>query len=101
MTSGGLSAVTDADLGALVAALARGELAVPFTITALQARGLGHLVEPLQPYLHLDVPGLRAVADVVLAERRHRRAPKLTLVWTGDDPGISLSRYTRVVLPEL
>jgi phosphatidylserine/phosphatidylglycerophosphate/cardiolipin synthase-like enzyme len=37
----------------------------------------------------------------VLAERRHRKAPRLTLVWTGDDPGVSHSRHTRVVLPEL
>ncbi|HEX4334348.1 MAG TPA: phospholipase D-like domain-containing protein [Polyangiaceae bacterium] len=97
----GLSKATDTDLEALLATLDRGELRPPFTETTLQARGLGHLVSMLEPYLGLDEAGLRGIADVVLAERRHRRAAKLTLVWSGDDPGVSHSRHTRVVLPEL
>lgn len=101
MTASGLSAVADADLRALIAAIDRGDLGAPFSAAGLQSRGLGHILGPLGPFLALDAPGLRAVADVVLAERRNRPGPTLTLVWTGDDPGISHSRHTRVFLPEL
>lgn len=101
MTDLGLSSVADADLQALIAALDRGDLRPPFNAASLQSRGLGHLHGSLAPFLALDGIALRAVADVVLAERRHRHAPTLTLVWTGDDPGISHSRHTRVFLPEL
>lgn len=97
----GLSTVANGDLQALLGALDRGELRAPFSAATLQARGLGHVCDALAPYLGLDAAGLRAVVDAVLADRRQRRAPRLTLVWTGDDPGISHSRYTRVVLPEL
>ncbi|MEZ4295363.1 MAG: phospholipase D-like domain-containing protein [Polyangiaceae bacterium] len=86
---------------ALVSAIDRGDLRSPFTRAALQARGLGHLGEALTPYLRLDGEGLRAVVEVAIAERRERRAPKLTLVWTGEDPGVSHTRYTRIVLSEL
>ena len=101
MTGAGLSAVTEQDLLALVAALDRGDVRAPISATSLQANGLGHLSDALLPYLGLGPEGIRAIVEVVLAERRHRRAPKLTLVWTGDDPGVSHSRHTRVVLPEL
>jgi phosphatidylserine/phosphatidylglycerophosphate/cardiolipin synthase-like enzyme len=97
----GLSAVTEQDLLALVAALDRGDVRAPMSATSLQANGFGHLNDALRPYLGLGPEGIRAIVEVVLAERRHRRGPKLTLVWTGDDPGISHSRHTRVVLPEL
>lgn len=101
MIEAGLSEITDQDLQALLAALGRGDLRAPLGTASLQSSGFGHLVEPLGPYLRLGAEGVRAVAEVVLAERRHRKAPKLTLVWTGDDPGVSHSRHTRVVLPEL
>lgn len=97
----GLSKVSTADLTAMLAAVERGELRAPFTTAGLQAGGFGHLVEATEPYLGLEAKALRAVLEAVLAERHHRRAPKLTLVWTGDDPGISHSRRTRVVLAEL
>jgi len=97
----GLSSVADADLTAVESALERGDLRAPFGVTALQSRGLGHLSEFLEPYLALDDAGFHAVIAAVLAERRSRKAPKLTLVWTGEDPGIGRSRHTRVVLPEL
>lgn len=101
MTGAGLSAVTEQDLLALVAALDRGDVRAPVSATSLQANGLGHLSDALRPYLGLGPEGIRAIVEVALAERRHRRGPQLTLVWTGDDPGISHSRHTRVVLPEL
>lgn len=101
MTDIGLSSVADADLQALIAALDRGDLRPPFNAAGLQSRGLGHLHGALAPFLALEGGALRAIADVVLAERRHRQSPTLTLVWTGDDPGISHSRHTRVFLPEL
>lgn len=101
MMDAGLSAVTEQDLAALAAALDRGDMRAPLTATSLQASGFGHLVEALRPHLELGPAAIRAIAGVVLAERRHRRAPKLTLVWTGDDPGVSHSRHTRVLLPEL
>lgn len=97
----GLSTIATADLTAVLDAVVRGDLRPPFTPTTLQACGFGHLVQPLQPYLDLNAPALSAVVEVVLAERHHRRAPKLTLVWTGDDPGVSHSRHTRIVLAEL
>ncbi|WP_437650368.1 phospholipase D-like domain-containing protein [Sorangium sp. So ce362] len=101
MTGAGLSAVTEQDLLALVAALDRGDVRAPMSETGLRANGFGHLVDALRPYLRLDREGLHAVVGVVLAERRHRKAPRLTLVWTGDDPGVSHSRHTRVLLSEL
>lgn len=101
MTGAGLSAVTEQDLLALVAALDRGDVRAPMKETSLRANGFGHLVDVLRPYSGLDREGLHAVVDVVLAERRHHKAPRLTLVWTGDDPGVSHSRHTRLVLPEL
>jgi hypothetical protein len=101
VTGAGLSAITEQDLVALVAVLDRGDVGVPMNETSLQANGFGHLVEALGPYLGLGPLGVRAIVDVVLAERAHRKAPRLTLVWTGDDPGLSHSRHTRVVLPEL
>jgi hypothetical protein len=97
----GLASVTDRDLASLMGAIERGELSAPITSTALQSRGLGHIAALLQPYANLGPEGLRAVAEVALAERRAQVAPKLTLVWTGDEPGISHARHTRVLLPEL
>lgn len=97
----GLSAITDQDLLALIAALDRGDLRAPIRETSLQANGFGHLVEALRPHLGLGPEGVRAIVGVALAERQHRKAPRLTLVWTGEDPGVSHSRHTRVVLPEL
>ena len=97
----GLSNVTEQDLVALLAALDRGVLRAPLSATSLRAHGFGHLVEALQPYLEFGVAGIRALIEVALAERRHRKATKLTLVWTGDDPGVGHSRHTRIVLPEL
>ncbi|WP_437720598.1 DISARM system phospholipase D-like protein DrmC [Sorangium sp. So ce861] len=101
MTGAGLSAVTEQDLLALAAAIERGDVRAPVNETCLQAAGFGHLVPALRPHFTLGPQGVRSIIDVVLAERRHRRAPRLTLVWTGDDPGISHSRHTRIVLPEL
>jgi phosphatidylserine/phosphatidylglycerophosphate/cardiolipin synthase-like enzyme len=101
VTGLGLSAVTEHDLEALVAGLDRGSIRAPMSETSLQANGLGHLVVALRPYLGLDGDGVRAVVDAVLAERRHRKAPALSLVWTGDEPGVSHSRHTRVLVPEL
>jgi hypothetical protein len=101
VTGPGLSAITEQDLLALVGALDRGDVRAPMNETSLQANGFGHLVEALRPHLRLGLEGLRAIVEVVLAERAHRKSPRLTLVWSGDDPGISHSRHTRVVLPEL
>jgi hypothetical protein len=97
----GLFEVTSADLAAVLAAIDRGELRTPLSHAALQSRGLGHVASAFEPYMALDTAGLRAVLSALLAERAHRRPPKLTLVWSGDDPGISHTRYTRIVLPEL
>ncbi|MFO0590338.1 MAG: DISARM system phospholipase D-like protein DrmC [Polyangiaceae bacterium] len=101
MSAEGWSQITDQDLGALRDALARGDLRAPLREASFSASGFSHLVPAMRPYLKLGVEGLAAMVEVVLAERHHRKAPELTLVWTGDDPGISHSRYTRVVLPEL
>lgn len=101
MKGAGLSAVTEQDLLGLIAVLDQGDARVPINETSLRANGFGHLVEPLRPYLRLGRDGVHALVDVALAERRHRRAPQLTLVWTGDDPGVSHSRHTRILLPEL
>jgi phosphatidylserine/phosphatidylglycerophosphate/cardiolipin synthase-like enzyme len=101
MTGLGLTTITEQDLLALAAALDRGALRPPIHETSLQANGFGHLVEALLPYIDLGPECLRAVIEVVVAERQHRKAPRLTLVWTGDDPGVSHSRYTRLLLPEL
>jgi phospholipase D-like protein len=101
VTGPGLSAVTEQDLRVLVAALDRGDVRAPLSETSLQANGLGHVVTALRPYLGLGPDGIRAIVGVALAERLHREVPKLTLVWTGADPGVSHSRHTRVVLSEL
>lgn len=101
MISQGLSHVSEADLVALVGAIDRGELRAPLQGTTLRAHGFGHLAEVLGPYLSLGPAAIRALVEVALAERREHKAPKLTLVWTGDDPGVGHSRHTRIVLPEL
>jgi phosphatidylserine/phosphatidylglycerophosphate/cardiolipin synthase-like enzyme len=101
MTALGLSSLTDQDLRTLAAAIERGDLRPPLSATSLQARGFGHLADTLRPYFALNPEGVQALIEVTIAERTHRKVPKLTLVWTGDDPGVSHSRHTRVVLPEL
>lgn len=101
MSGRGLSAVTEQDLTALAAALDRGDVRAPLNETGLQANGFGHMVEALRPHLGLGPEAVRAIVEMVLAERRQHKAPRLTLVWTGEDPGVSHSRHTRVVLPEL
>ncbi len=80
----GLSRVSDADLASLLRMLESGELTAPLVSAALSARGLG--TSTLQPYAELDSKSLRAVIEAVLCERQNRQSPKLTLVWTGDDP---------------
>jgi phosphatidylserine/phosphatidylglycerophosphate/cardiolipin synthase-like enzyme len=97
----GLSRVSDDDLTALVNMIDHGELRAPFTRAALSARGLGDLTETLHPYASLDARGFRAVIDVVLSERRNRHTPKLSLVWTGEDPRSSYCRHTKIYLPQL
>ena len=97
----GLSDISIPALESLATSFERGDFPDPVTATALQARGLGHLARDLQPYFALGRSALHAIIGAVLAERHHRRAPRLTLVWTGDDPGVGQSRYTRIVLPEL
>lgn len=101
MSRPGLSNVTEQDLGALLAAFDRGIFRGPLNATSLRAFGFGHLAEALEPYLELGPQGIRALVDVALAEREHCKAPTLTLVWTGDDPGVGHSRHTRILLPEL
>ena len=97
----GLSKVSEADLNALASLLERHELRPPLNAASLQSRGLGHLTEALEPYYALGTEAVLAVVQAVRSERGHRRPPKLTLVWTGDDPGVGHSRHTRIVLPEL
>ncbi|HEY5957668.1 MAG TPA: hypothetical protein VIV60_13985, partial [Polyangiaceae bacterium] len=97
----GLSGVSDGDLTALLGMLQSGELMAPLVSAGLSARGLGALWTTLQPYAELDVNALRAVIQAVLCERQNRQSPKLTLVWTGDDPRPSHSRHTKIYLPQL
>jgi hypothetical protein len=97
----GLSQVSDADLESLLGMLRSGDIVAPLTHVALQAHGVAHLVAPMLPYTNLDALGLQAVLETVVAERHHRKTPKLTLVWTGEDPRASHSRHARVFLPQL
>lgn len=101
MSGAGLSEISERDLLSLKRAIERGDLRAPLREASLQANGLGHLVEALRPHLKLGIEGVSAILEVVLAERRNHKAPVLTLVWTGEDPGVSRSRHTRVMLPEL
>lgn len=101
MTSArGLCDISDSDLAVLASLLDAGSDQNP-SLAWLQAKGVGHLGGPLRPFLGLSGLALRAVIAAVSAERTHRKSPKLTLVWTGDDPGVGYSRHTRVMLPEL
>ena len=97
----GLSRVSDGDLKSLLQMLESREFDSAFVSSALSARGLGALGSTLQPYAELDSKALRAVIEAVLCERQNRQSPKLTLVWTGDDPRLSHSRHTKIYLPEL
>ena len=97
----GLSRVSDGDLTSLLRMLESGELSAPLGSAALSARGLGGLTLTLQPWADLDSKSLRAVIEAVLCERANRQSPKLTLVWTGDDPRLSHSRHTKIYLPQL
>ncbi len=99
--SRGLSDISKSDLRALLTSLSGGDFPPEVAPTTLQSRGFGHLIPVLQPYIGLGRDALGALVGAVLAERQNRRAPRLTLVWTGDDPGVGQSRYTRIVLPEL
>jgi phosphatidylserine/phosphatidylglycerophosphate/cardiolipin synthase-like enzyme len=51
--------------------------------------------------MRLDSAALRAVIGAVLSERQNRHSPKLTLVWTGEDPRLGHSRHTKIYLPQL
>lgn len=101
MSTAGLAHITDQDLAALITAIDRGEFRASLHATSLRAHGFGHLVEVLEPYVELGQRSVRAILEVALAERAHRKVPQLTLVWTGDDPGVGHSRHTRILLPEL
>ncbi|NLE88658.1 MAG: phospholipase [Myxococcales bacterium] len=97
----GLRNVATGDLEQLLAALRGGVLRGPLTRVAVCQAGYEALWEALRPYTALDTPALTLLLETLLAERSSHAQPRLELVWSGTDAGPSLTRYTRVVVPEL
>lgn len=97
----GLRRVATGDLEQLLAALRSGALRSPLTRVAVCQAGYEALWEALRPYSALDTQALTLLLETLLAERSSRAQPRLELVWSGTDAGPSLTRYTRVVVPEL
>jgi len=101
-TSRGLSRLSLPDLRALHGALERGGLGVPVTATGLSALGLGRDAEELAALLGpLGREGVRVALQVAIAERIHRQAPHLELVWTGPESRDSVARDTAIVVRQL
>lgn len=87
---------------ALREAVTSGGLACPVGRAGLLAAGFGAEAQVLEPILGgLDRGGVAAVLDVVIAERVHRPASHLELVWTGPLAPQSAHRDTGVVMRQL
>lgn len=68
--NGGLVAVSEADLVALLRAIHRGELSCPISRIGLAQIGLLRLGDDLDALQGLDERGAKAVLVAVIAERR-------------------------------
>jgi len=96
-----LSGVALPQLEHLLRLVASGDVTVPLTNTALQARGLAALWPGVSWLASLDRMGIEAVLQVAISERRTRPVPRLDLVWTGPEAKVSAARDTAVVVREL
>jgi hypothetical protein len=85
-------------LGQLIAALARREGDV---ITSVGLQQDGFDLATCGGLVGLVEAAATLVAESVLAERTVRPRPELELVWTGREGGVTLSRDTSQVLPQL
>ena len=79
----------------------RGAIGAPLRKAALAAVQLGRLWDRLGGVSGLDVAGLTAVLEVVIAERSSAAAPHIELVWTGPEGKNAWSRPTAQVVREL
>lgn len=78
-----------------------GALRCPLDRQALSHAGFGEHAEQLVCLLGLPSEAVQAVTQAVLADRSHRPAPELELVWTGPEGAGSASRDTAVLLARL
>ncbi len=76
-------------------------MSAPITAASLSAHGLSGVEAIVEMLSGLPREAAVRVLEAVLAERAARKDPKLTLVWTGEDPLQSQARHSRVLVPEL
>jgi phosphatidylserine/phosphatidylglycerophosphate/cardiolipin synthase-like enzyme len=96
-----LSAVALPQLEHLLRLVSSGDLTLPLTSTALQARGLGAIWSEVAWLSAIDRTGLEAALQIAISERLTRPVPRLDLVWTGPEAKVSAARDTAVVVREL
>jgi phosphatidylserine/phosphatidylglycerophosphate/cardiolipin synthase-like enzyme len=97
----GLAAVSTADLERLLAAVDRGRLPLPLSGAGLASQKLGHLAAALGGLVPLDLAGVRAVLEAVLAERAAHAPVRAELVWTGPEGKAGWASSTPHVLADL
>jgi len=98
----GLSRLSLGALRDLEVAVERRSLACPVGVTGLRAAGFGDYADVLVAALGgLDRLAVLAVLRAVIAERVHRPASKLELVWTGPLTAQAAHRDTGVVMRQL
>lgn len=101
MGSGGcLTGVALTDLEILSRALSSKRIQA-LDAASLQSVALGHLVGHLGPLRDASAEVAQAALQVLIADRCHRPAPHLELVWTGPEAGLRPARDTAVVVREL
>jgi phosphatidylserine/phosphatidylglycerophosphate/cardiolipin synthase-like enzyme len=98
--SRGLVDVALADLEAVLAEVESSRLPCPLQLEML--RSSVHDGAPIVAALGgLDAAGVAGALRAVIAERTHREAPRLELVWTGPEPKVAWTRDTAVVVRHL
>jgi len=97
----GLTSLSMPDLRSLLRAVEERRVAVPVTETGLSALGVSAMEEVAAVLAGLPEPGVRAVLETAIAERVHRAAPQLDLVWTGPEARDATARDTAVVVRQL
>jgi len=98
----GLSRLSLGTLRDLESAVKRGGLACPGGLTGLRAAGFGDYADALVVALRgLDRPAVLALLRAVVAEREHRPASSLELVWTGPLTSQAAHRDTGIVMRQL
>ena len=97
----GLNGVATGDLVGLLGLVSAGKVRCPVTRVGLSSHNLEHLGPCVGLLEGLDRAGTEAVLRGVLAERELGQGAAVSLVWTGPEGPVSMSRDTAVVVQEL